>query len=446
MPDINQFTITDAVKKSFTDRGGTGSVPPRQADRAPPRLHARDQPDPRGMDAALNFLYDCGQISTPERHEFILLVGRARLVGAGRHDQHQGRRDRGLATSGRSTWRTRRRRRSATISPEDREGVTVLVHGTVQRHARHNRCRARCSTPGRPTAPAPIRSRRGGPGQVRSARRLHHRRRGPLLVHDRPAEALHRALRRPGRRAAARRQPPRLAGGAPALHHPRRGHARDHHRGLLREHRIHRQRCGLRRAEIAGGQGRAGPQGRKISASRTAKKPDAVLTLRLRTRAGRLRPPAGPERPRGEPPARVRRGAGQGAVDPRELRRRPRRDDAERVARRVSLTPAAARRSLITLRRSAMSGRRASGSSCAPRCSSLGSAFYFSARIGEVLQPELQRLVEQFGDASSIATLDGTDVIYIAHYSCSAPAGRPPSSARAIRRTPLRSAGCFWPG
>ncbi len=87
------------------------------------------------------------------------------------------------------------------------------------------------------------------------------------------------------------------------------------------------------------------------------------------------------------------------------------------IARRVSLTPAAARRSLITLMTLGYVGQANKRFFLRPKVLGLGSAFYFSARIGELLQPELQRLVEEFGDASSIATLDRADVIYVAHYS-----------------------------
>jgi IclR family pca regulon transcriptional regulator len=87
------------------------------------------------------------------------------------------------------------------------------------------------------------------------------------------------------------------------------------------------------------------------------------------------------------------------------------------VARHANLTPAAARRSLITL--SALGYVRQSGRRfhLTPKIMTLGSSFYFSAGIDEVLQPELRKLVERFGDASSVATLDGHEVIYIAHYS-----------------------------
>ncbi|WP_417670360.1 IclR family transcriptional regulator domain-containing protein [Roseibium sp.] len=87
------------------------------------------------------------------------------------------------------------------------------------------------------------------------------------------------------------------------------------------------------------------------------------------------------------------------------------------VARRVGLTPAATRRSLITLQTLGYVGQKNKRFHLTPKIMTLGSAFYFSARIDEVLLPDLRGLVESFGDASSVGTLDGLDVIYIAHYS-----------------------------
>ncbi|MEO1985300.1 MAG: IclR family transcriptional regulator C-terminal domain-containing protein [Martelella sp.] len=85
------------------------------------------------------------------------------------------------------------------------------------------------------------------------------------------------------------------------------------------------------------------------------------------------------------------------------------------VARRVGLSPAAARRSLITLQTLGYVGQTNKHFHLRPKVMTLSSAFYFSARIDEVLQPNLRMLVEQFGDASSIGTLDGDHVIYVAH-------------------------------
>ena len=87
------------------------------------------------------------------------------------------------------------------------------------------------------------------------------------------------------------------------------------------------------------------------------------------------------------------------------------------VARRVGLSPAAARRSLLTLQAMGYVGQTSKRFHLRPKVMSLGSAFYFSARVDEVLQPELRNLVRVFGDASSVATLEGNDVLYIAHYS-----------------------------
>jgi hydroxyquinol 1,2-dioxygenase len=74
MANLNQFTLTEAVKESFKTEEGS-------------RLkflletfidHLHDFTRETNLTHAewmgvLNFLYDCGKISTPERHEFILL-------------------------------------------------------------------------------------------------------------------------------------------------------------------------------------------------------------------------------------------------------------------------------------------------------------------------------------------------------------------------------------
>ena len=87
------------------------------------------------------------------------------------------------------------------------------------------------------------------------------------------------------------------------------------------------------------------------------------------------------------------------------------------VARRVGLSPAAVRRSLITLTALGYIGQHEKRFHLKPKVMTLGSSLYSSARIGEVLQPDLRHIVETFGDAASVGTLDGSDVIYIAHMS-----------------------------
>lgn len=87
------------------------------------------------------------------------------------------------------------------------------------------------------------------------------------------------------------------------------------------------------------------------------------------------------------------------------------------VARRAELTPAAARRSLITLVTLGYVGQVGKRFHLTPKVMGLGSAFYFSAGIDQAFQPDLRALVERFGDASSVATLQEHEVLYVAHYS-----------------------------
>lgn len=87
------------------------------------------------------------------------------------------------------------------------------------------------------------------------------------------------------------------------------------------------------------------------------------------------------------------------------------------IARRVGVSPAAARRSLITLKMLGYIGQNAKRFHLKPKVMNLGSGFYFAARIDELLLPELRRIVDLHGDASSVAMLDGQEVIYIAHHS-----------------------------
>ena len=74
MRDINQFTITEAVKASF--KTAEGSRLKFLLEAFIDHLHDYTREVNLTHDewiGVLNFLYDCGQISTPERHEFILL-------------------------------------------------------------------------------------------------------------------------------------------------------------------------------------------------------------------------------------------------------------------------------------------------------------------------------------------------------------------------------------
>ncbi|MBU2485106.1 MAG: helix-turn-helix domain-containing protein [Alphaproteobacteria bacterium] len=87
------------------------------------------------------------------------------------------------------------------------------------------------------------------------------------------------------------------------------------------------------------------------------------------------------------------------------------------IARKVGYSPAAARRSLITLMALGYVGQTNKRFHLRPKIMTLSSGFYYSAQIDEVLQPHLRELVAKFGDASSVGTLEQRDVIYIAHNS-----------------------------
>lgn len=87
------------------------------------------------------------------------------------------------------------------------------------------------------------------------------------------------------------------------------------------------------------------------------------------------------------------------------------------IARRVGVSPAAARRSLITLSALGYVGQRDKRFHLRPKVMALGSGFYFAQRIDELMLPELRQIVDQHGDASSVAMLEGAEVVYIAHHS-----------------------------
>jgi hydroxyquinol 1,2-dioxygenase len=131
MRDINQFTITEAVKKSFKTEPGS---------RFEQLLHGlvdhlhdftrEQQVTHEEWMGVLMFLYDCGKISTPERHEFILLsdvLGWSALV-----DMIN---TKGGATEGSNLGPfyldNAPRKMLGDDLGDGREGVTLLVHGKV---------------------------------------------------------------------------------------------------------------------------------------------------------------------------------------------------------------------------------------------------------------------------------------------------------------------------
>jgi hydroxyquinol 1,2-dioxygenase len=74
MRDINQFTITEAVKQSFRTEPGSRfeTLLHTLVDHLHDAAREVNMTHDEWM-GLLMFLYDCGRISSPERHEFILL-------------------------------------------------------------------------------------------------------------------------------------------------------------------------------------------------------------------------------------------------------------------------------------------------------------------------------------------------------------------------------------
>lgn len=104
------------------------------------------------------------------------------------------------------------------------------------------------------------------------------------------------------------------------------------------------------------------------------------------------------------------------------------------VARRTGLRPATARRSLHTLAALGYVREINKRYVLAARVLTLGAAYQRASHVDEALMPELRRLVNIFGDASSVSVLDGPDILYVAHCS----------EQRASR--PMARVGVTYPG
>lgn len=131
MRDINQYKITEAVKDSFQTEPGSRFE--QLLHSLIEHLHDYTRENSITHDEwmrVLTFLYDCGKISTPERHEFILLsdvLGFSALV-----DMLN---TRGGATEGSNLGPfylddAPVKKLGADLS-EGRDGAIVLVHGKV---------------------------------------------------------------------------------------------------------------------------------------------------------------------------------------------------------------------------------------------------------------------------------------------------------------------------
>ena len=132
MRDVNQFTVTEAVKASFKAEDGSRFkfLLETFIDHLHDYTRAVNMTHAEWM-GILNFLYDCGKISTPERHEFILLsdvIGLSALV-----DMIN---TRGGATDGSNLGPFYLENAPPLHLGGDlakgREGASILVHGMVR--------------------------------------------------------------------------------------------------------------------------------------------------------------------------------------------------------------------------------------------------------------------------------------------------------------------------
>ncbi|WP_325709799.1 IclR family transcriptional regulator domain-containing protein [Pseudonocardia sp.] len=90
------------------------------------------------------------------------------------------------------------------------------------------------------------------------------------------------------------------------------------------------------------------------------------------------------------------------------------------VAAATGLSPAVARRFLLTLVRLGYAGHDGKQFMLRPAILELGAGYLSSINIAQIAQPHLQNLRDTVGDASSLAVLDGDDIIQV----CYVPARR----------------------
>lgn len=83
------------------------------------------------------------------------------------------------------------------------------------------------------------------------------------------------------------------------------------------------------------------------------------------------------------------------------------------VARATGVSRATARRSLLTLHHLGYVGHVDGLYHLQPRVLDLGYAFLSSLGLPEIAQPHLEALTEQLHESSSVAVLDGSDIVYV---------------------------------
>lgn len=84
------------------------------------------------------------------------------------------------------------------------------------------------------------------------------------------------------------------------------------------------------------------------------------------------------------------------------------------IARLTDLSRATVRRSLMTLEDLGYVRRSADRFAITPRTLELGNVTFASAGLSEIALEALRSLTQELDDASSVAVLDGTDIVYVA--------------------------------
>ena len=87
------------------------------------------------------------------------------------------------------------------------------------------------------------------------------------------------------------------------------------------------------------------------------------------------------------------------------------------VADRSNLSPATARRFLLTFKALGYVGANGRKYLLRPKILELAYAYLNSMNVDEALQPYLREIVQRTGDSSSVTVLEGTDIVYIANAS-----------------------------
>lgn len=85
------------------------------------------------------------------------------------------------------------------------------------------------------------------------------------------------------------------------------------------------------------------------------------------------------------------------------------------VAQSTGMSPATARRALLTLQSLGYVGANRRRFLLLPKVLSLGAAYLGSMNLRDVVQPFLQEVAERFRDSVSLAILEGDSVVYLAH-------------------------------